>query len=46
MKTRRQLRRKLGTRTTRRYFTKTKKEDRRTKPSILLKKLVEEESND
>jgi len=43
MKTRRQLRRKLGTRTTRRFSTKTKKDDRRTKPRVLLKELVKNE---
>jgi len=46
MKTRRQLRRKLGTRTTRRHFTKTKKDTRNTKPSILLNRLVKEELNE
>ena len=43
MKTRRQLRKKLGTRTTRRHGTKIKGPDRRIKPSVLLNQLVKEE---
>lgn len=45
MKSRRQLRKQLGSRTSRRHSTKIR-EERRARPSVLLEKLVKKEQEE